>query len=153
MRGAVEQTGALFSYLSPEALVPNDHPLRAIRRLGECGAGAAVGPVRGAVCLRWAAFDCAGEAAPRAAAASLLRRAVGTATDGAGHLQHTVPLVHRAVDGRAGLGRDGVHQEPRTTARGRCGGLVPAGDHGGPAVKRLLSTEHFSVDGLTPGHR
>ena len=33
MRGADEQTGALFSYLSPEALVPLDHPLRAIRPL------------------------------------------------------------------------------------------------------------------------
>lgn len=33
MRGADEQTGALFSYLSPEGLVPKDHPLRAIRGL------------------------------------------------------------------------------------------------------------------------
>jgi hypothetical protein len=31
MRGEDEQTGALFSYLSPEALVPAEHPLRAIR--------------------------------------------------------------------------------------------------------------------------
>jgi transposase len=33
MRGSDEQTGALFSYLSPEALVPHDHPLRPIRDL------------------------------------------------------------------------------------------------------------------------
>src|SRR3569833_658105 len=33
MRGADEQTGALFSYLRPEAMVPKDHPLRAIRPL------------------------------------------------------------------------------------------------------------------------
>src|SRR4051812_22461177 len=33
MRGADEQTGALFSYLSPEAMVPKDHSLRAIRPL------------------------------------------------------------------------------------------------------------------------
>ena len=33
MRGSDEQTGALFSYLSPDALVPRDHPLRAIRPL------------------------------------------------------------------------------------------------------------------------
>jgi len=26
MRGADEQTGALFSYLSPDAMVPKDHP-------------------------------------------------------------------------------------------------------------------------------
>ena len=33
MRGADKQTGALFSYLNPDALVPRDHPLRAIRPL------------------------------------------------------------------------------------------------------------------------
>src|SRR5277367_6353470 len=31
MRGEDEQTGALFSYLSPDALVPAEHPLRMIR--------------------------------------------------------------------------------------------------------------------------
>jgi len=31
MRGSDEETGALFSYQSPESLVPPDHPLRAIR--------------------------------------------------------------------------------------------------------------------------
>ena len=31
MRGEDDQTGALFSYLSPEALVPAEHPLRALR--------------------------------------------------------------------------------------------------------------------------
>ena len=33
MRGMDDQTGALFSYLNPDALVPRDHPLRAIRTL------------------------------------------------------------------------------------------------------------------------
>jgi len=33
MRGADRQTGKLFSYLSPEARVPKDHPLRVIRPL------------------------------------------------------------------------------------------------------------------------
>ena len=31
MRGDDQQTGHMFSYLSPEARVPLDHPLRAIR--------------------------------------------------------------------------------------------------------------------------
>ena len=31
MRGADRQTGAMFSYLSPEAMVPSSHPLRLIR--------------------------------------------------------------------------------------------------------------------------
>ncbi len=33
MRGADEQTGSMFNYLSPDGLVPRDHPLRSIRRL------------------------------------------------------------------------------------------------------------------------
>ena len=33
MRGVDRQTGKLFSYLSPEAMVPQDHPLRVIRPL------------------------------------------------------------------------------------------------------------------------
>ena len=37
MRGTDDQTGALFSYLSPDALVPPDHPLRAIRLLVDAG--------------------------------------------------------------------------------------------------------------------
>ena len=33
MRGTDRETGKLFSYASPESLVPHDHPLRAIRAL------------------------------------------------------------------------------------------------------------------------
>ena len=33
MRGSDEQTAALFSYVSCEARVPRDHPLRAIRMI------------------------------------------------------------------------------------------------------------------------
>ncbi len=33
MRGADRQTGKMFSYASPESLVPKDHPLRVIRPL------------------------------------------------------------------------------------------------------------------------
>src|SRR3954470_10124555 len=33
MRGADEQSGSMFSYIPPEERVPADHPLRAIRRI------------------------------------------------------------------------------------------------------------------------
>jgi hypothetical protein len=33
MRGADEQSGSMFSYVSLEERVPPDHPLRAIRRI------------------------------------------------------------------------------------------------------------------------
>jgi hypothetical protein len=35
MRGRDRWTGKLFSYISPEALVPPEHPLRAIKRLAD----------------------------------------------------------------------------------------------------------------------
>jgi hypothetical protein len=33
MRGAFEHQGGLFSYISPEARVPKNHPLRQVRAL------------------------------------------------------------------------------------------------------------------------
>lgn len=35
MRGGDERQGAMFSYISPEARVPKDHPLRAIREMAD----------------------------------------------------------------------------------------------------------------------
>jgi len=43
MRGEDRQQAALFSYLSPEARVPQDHPLRTIRQLVD-GALATLSP-------------------------------------------------------------------------------------------------------------
>jgi transposase len=37
MRGDDQQTGYMFSYLSPEERVPSDHPLRVVRRLTDAG--------------------------------------------------------------------------------------------------------------------
>ena len=56
-----------------------------------------------------------------------------------------VPLVRRAGDGRANMGRNGVHRESGSSAGGdvACGFLTAI--LADPAVKPLLSTEHFSV--------
>ena len=53
-----------------------------------------------------------------------------------------------AVDGRAGSGRGRVHQGPRRPAGRRCRRRVPAVGDRGPAVRRLLSSEHLSVDDM-----
>ena len=47
----------------------------------------------------------------------------------------------------AGLGRDGLHQEPRPAAGGRHRRQVPGGGAEPAAGQALLSDEHFSVDG------
>src|SRR3954452_22941446 len=116
MRGADEQTGGLFSYLSPEAMVPKDHPLRAIRSL----VNAALARLSSDFARLYAPTGRASTAPEKLLRALLLQafysvrseRQLGAATDGAVDLQYAVPLVRRSVHGRTGLGRDGVHQEP-----------------------------------------
>ena len=49
MRGADEQPGSMFSYVSLEERVPADHPLRAIRQITDRGAGATVAALRHAL--------------------------------------------------------------------------------------------------------
>ncbi|ABC23408.1 hypothetical protein Rru_A2611 [Rhodospirillum rubrum ATCC 11170] len=78
------------------------------------------------------------------------------AADGADRLRSAVPLVCRAVEGRAGVGGHGLHQEPRPTA----GGDEPPGpgrmeNHNGLVVGALVTQatgtakrEAALVDGL-----
>jgi hypothetical protein len=55
MRGDDEQSGHLFSYLSPEQRVPTDHPLRSIRQMTDAAQAAVVDLTSGAwaVTLAW----------------------------------------------------------------------------------------------------
>src|SRR3954464_14571985 len=112
MRGADEQTGTLFSYLSPEAMVPKDHPLRAIRPLVNAALARLSPDFARLYAPTGPGLDRTGEVAAGVAPAGLLLGALGAATEGATDLQYAVPLVCRSVHGRTGLGRDGVHQEP-----------------------------------------
>ena len=76
MRGAFVDQGGLFSYISPEARVPPDHPLRKIRELirevlGELNRS--LGKRE-----RGTAVDPSGAIAERIAASGVLRHPVGT---------------------------------------------------------------------------
>src|SRR5215471_21609148 len=81
----------------------------------QCRVGGAVAGIREALRAIGTAVDRAGEAAAGAVAASVLLGAFGAAADGAAGLQLAVSLVCRAGNGRADLGRDGVHEEPRAS--------------------------------------
>src|ERR1017187_9006268 len=102
----------MFSYLSPEARVRKDHPLRDI--------WAMVDEVLRALSPQ---FDrmYASEGRPSIAPEKLLRVTVvadavldsqRAAADGRDRLQHAVSLVRRVESGRGSVGPDGVHQEP-----------------------------------------
>ena len=81
--------------------------------------GGSVAGIRAALRQVRPAADSPRETASCVAVAGLLFGAVGAAVDGAARLQSAVPLVCRVVAGCRGVGRHGVHQEPRTFDRGR----------------------------------
>ena len=147
MRGEDQRSEGFFSYVRLEQRIPADHPLRAIRELVDAALNGAVAGLQQALCARWPTVDPAGTAAAGAAAASVLHGALGTAVDGATRLQSVVPLVRRA------LGDDPVWD---ATVFCKNRDRLLNGDIAAkfltsvlnlPQVRKLLSSEHFSVDG------
>jgi transposase len=147
VRGADEQTGALFSYLSPEALVPKDHPLRAIRRLVNA-ALEQLSPTFDAL------YACGGRpsiAPEKLLRALLLQAFYGVRSERQLMEQVTYNMLFRWF---IGLSMDAPVWDVTVFTKNR--ERLLAGDvavsfllavMADPAVKRLLSTEHFSVDG------
>jgi transposase len=147
MRGADDQTGALFSYLSPEALVPSDHPLRAIRPL-----------VNAALAKLSPQFDCLYAASGRSSIAPekllralLLQAFYGVRSERQLMEQVTYNMLFRWF---IGLSMDAPVWDVTVFTKNR--ERLLEGDvavsfllavMGDASVKRLLSTEHFSVDG------
>ena len=97
MRGADHQQSGMFSYISAERRVPQDHPLRAIRAMVDV-ALRNMGPQ----------FDAmyAQVGRPSIAPEKLLRALLLQV-----ELQFAVPLVCGNEHRRSGVGRDRVHQK------------------------------------------
>ena len=119
MRGDDQQTGHLFSYLSPEQRVPADHPLRAIRRMTDAALTAVVAALRAMYSQTGRPSIPPEQAAAGVAAADSVLGAQRAAVDGAAGVQPAVPLVRRPGDGRRGVDADDVHEESRAVARRR----------------------------------
>jgi len=132
MRGRDDRDEGLFSYLRLEERVPTDHPLRAIRALTD----EALAALNGRLAARYSQLGRPSIPPEHLLRATLLQAFFSvrvtpeaclrhdTDADGADRLQPLVPLVCQAADGFAGLASDGVHQEPRPIAGGRCGAGV-----------------------------
>jgi transposase len=147
MRGRDEQTGALFSYLSPEVLVPADHPLRAIRPL----VNAALEKLSTQFSALYAAGGRASIAPEKLLRALLLQAFYGVRSERQLMEQITYNMLFRWF---IGLSMDAPVWDVTVFTKNR--ERLLAGDiavgfllavMGDPAVKRLLSHEHFSVDG------
>ena len=147
MRGADEQTGALFSYLSPEALVPRQHPLRSIRRL----VNAALEKLSGKFDTLYADSGRRSIAPEKLLRALLLQAFYGVRSERQLMEQITYNMPFRWF---IGLSMDAPVWDVTVFTKNRerllAGDMAVSfllavmGDRG---VKRLLSSEHFSVDG------
>src|SRR5262245_4217333 len=86
-------------------------------------------PVRSDVRAGGTAIDRAGEASAGVAAPDSLHDPKRAAADGTARLQSALSLVRRTRDGRSGVGRDHLLEEPRAAAASRCGaGVLPERD-------------------------
>src|SRR5690606_12909418 len=147
MRGSDERTGALFSYVDLEARVRKDHPLRAIRRL--------VNEALSAMEDEFVALY-SGMGRPSIAPEKLLRAMLLQAFFSIRSERQLMERLEFDLLFRwfVGLGIDDAVWDHSTFSKNR--DRLLEGDVAArflaavlaqPRVKRLLSTEHFSVDG------
>jgi len=147
MRGSDEGTGALFSYVSLEARVPAKHPLRAIREI----ANAALRELSEEFAAMYAPLGRPSIAPEQLLRALLLQAFYSIRSE----RQLMEPWSSTCCSaGSWGWGwtrRCGTTRPSRRTATGcwreRWLGSSLAGVLGQGRVSRLLSSEHFSVDG------
>src|SRR6516225_1631714 len=118
MRGVFSDQGRLFSYISPEARVRTDHPLRKIRKLVR-DVLRELNPSLSRLYASEGRPSIPPEQLLSVLLASVLRHPVGTPADGAIGLQSSVPLVRGTFARRPGVGPDRVHEEPRPAAERR----------------------------------
>jgi transposase len=124
MRGTVTDQPGMFSYVTLEARIPADHPLRPIREMTDAALQAMSRKLS-------TLYSHTGR--PSIPPEHLLRALVvqvlfSVRSERRLMEQLEYNLLFRwfvGPDGRSGLGRDGVHEEPRSIARGRCGCRVP----------------------------
>jgi transposase len=147
MRGADAQTGALFSYLSPDALVPRDHPLRAIQQL----VNAALEKLSPRFSKLYATGGRASIAPEKLLRALLLQAFYGVRSERQLMEQITYNMLFRWF---LGLSMDAPVWDVTVFTKNR--ERLLAGNIAiefltavisDPAIKGLLSNEHFSVDG------
>jgi transposase len=147
MRGWDEQTGSLFSYQSPESLVPADHPLRLIRGV----VNAALERLSPEFAKLYSAYGRASIAPEKLLRALLLQAFYGVRSERQLMEQVTYNMLFRWF---IGLSMDAAVWDVSVFTKNR--DRLLEGDIArefllavlaDPKVKGLLSAEHFSVDG------
>jgi transposase len=143
MRGSDERSGSLFSYVDLEARVRADHPLRVIREL----ANAALADLSGEFGRLYTDFG-----RPSIAPEKLLRAMLLQAFYGVRSERHLMERMEFDLLFRwfVGLGVDDAVWDHSTFSKNRdrlLEGEIAAKFLNALLVKRLLSNDHFPVDG------
>src|SRR5438128_11757490 len=99
MRGDDQQQDGMFSYISPNKRVPQEHPLRRIRSIVDRGFRSTVTAIQQALRTRRSAVDRSREAAAGLVAAVAVLSATRAAADGATGLEPAVRWVCGAEHG------------------------------------------------------
>jgi transposase len=147
MRGSDERTGSLFSYVDLEARVRGDHPLRTMREI----ANAALSDLSRAFAALYTDFGRPSIAPEKLLRAMLLQAFYGIRSERQLMERLEFDLLFRWF---VGLGVDGPAWDHSTFSKNRdrlLEGEIAAkfllAVLAQPQVKRLLSSDHFSVDG------
>ena len=147
MRGSDEQSGSLFSYVDLEARVRGDHPLRVIREI----ANAALSDLSKAFTALYADFGRPSIAPEKLLRAMLLQAFYGIRSERQLMERLEFDLLFRWF---VGLGVDDAAWDHSTFSKnrdrlleGEIAAKFLAAVLAQPRVKRLLSSDHFSVDG------
>src|SRR5882757_5622565 len=147
MRGSDERSGSLFSYVDLEARVRRDHPLRMIREI----ANAALNDLSRAFTALYTEFGRPSIAPEKLLRAMLLQAFYGVRSERQLMDRLEFDLLFRWF---VGLGVDDAAWDHSTFSKnrdrlleGEIARKFLAAVLAQPRVKRLLSSEHFSVDG------
>jgi transposase len=147
MRGSDERTGSLFSYVDLEARVRSDHPLRTIREI----ANAALSDLSRDFSALYTEFGRPSIAPEKLLRAMLLQAFYGIRSERQLMERLEFDLLFRWF---VGLGVDDAVWDHSTFSKnrdrlleGEIAAKFLAAVLAQPKVKRLLSSDHFSVDG------
>lgn len=147
MRGSDERSGSLFSYVDLEARVRQDHPLRVIRAI----ANAALSDLSAEFRVLYTDFGRPSIAPEKLLRAMLLQAFYGVRSERQLTERMEFDLLFRWF---VGLGVDDLVWDHSTFSKnrdrlleGEIAGKFLTAVLAQPKVKRLLSSDHFSVDG------
>jgi hypothetical protein len=145
MRGGDERSGELFSYVDLEARVRRDHPLRGIRAI----VNEALAVLEREFAALYSPMGRPSIPPEKLLRAMLLQTFYSIRSERLLMERPEYDLLFRWFcrdrRRRRGVGPFGVLEEPRSAAGWRHRGEVPVGGVAQPTVKKLLSTDHFSV--------